>query len=313
MCIRDRSASNQVSEQNKGQQETKGSEEKETAKVRVITDHMGRQVEVPEHPEKVVALNPLMTETLFALGINPIAVPEEYKKFHPETKDLTSTSLQQTPNIEIIHQLKPDLIFAHTRNHGQMLDSLEETGAAVVFFNPGEGENPDPLMEVVRFFGKALNREKEAAEYEKRIDNLSEGLRQKTASCPVKSVLVLKYGEGILVAQPGTFYGGIITRLGLENIIPNDLPGSSKEGFLQFDMETITKKDPDLIFIFVEGQGQLDSGDIMAKYKNDPMWKGLSAVKNNRLVILPRKIGPGRISTEEALQMVSNLICKEKQ
>lgn len=305
-CGNNQSASTQAPEQNKEQREPK-----ET--VRVITDHMGRQVEVPEHPERVIALNPLMTETLFALGVNPIAVPEEYKKFHPETNDLPSTSLQQSPNIEAIHQLKPDLIIAHMRNHGQMLDSLEETGAAVVFFNPGGEENPDPLMEVVRFFGKVLNREQEAAAYEQKIDTLSGELRQKTAACSVKSALVLKYGEGILVAQPGTFYGGLIARLGLENIVPADLPGASKESYLQFDMETITKEDPDLIFLLVEGQGQDDPQAIMAKYKNDPMWKELLAVKNNRLVIIPGKIGPGRISTEEALQTVANLICKDKQ
>jgi iron complex transport system substrate-binding protein len=279
---------------------------------RIITDHMGRQVEVPEKPERVIALNPLMAQTLFALGVTPTAVPEEYKQFHPEANALPSIGIQQSPNIEILHQLKPDLIFAHIRNDGQRLDSLETTGAAVVYYDPGAGENPDPLLEIVRFFGHILNREKEAAAYAQKIDDLSAVLRQKVASHSIKSALVLKHSEGILVSQPGTFYGGLVARLGLENIVPTDLPGSKKEIFLQYDFEKITEKNPDIILLLVEGKAQQDQSNILAKYKNDPKWKELTAIKNNRMVIIPGKVGPGRLSTEEALQTVANLICKDQ-
>ncbi len=310
-CNNNQSTASEPAAQKQEETNEENASQEKIDNVRIITDHMGRQVEVPVNPQKIIALNPVMTETIVTLGVTPIAVPEEYKMFHPEYKDLPSTSIQQTPNIEVLHQLKPDLIFAHIRNHGQMVEQLEATGAAVVYFNPGKGN--DPLLDVIRYFGHVTNRDVEADDYVQKIDTLSSELKKQVASCPIKSVVVLKYAENIMVAQPATFYGGLVARLGLENIVPSDLPGSSKESYLQYDMETIIQKNPEAMFIVVEGKGTQDNSEILAKYKNDPMWKEVTAVKENNMIIIPGKIGPGKISTEEALKKVAKLICSKQK
>ena len=62
-----------------------------------------------------------------------------------------------------------------------------------------------------------------------------------------------------------------------------------------------------------EGKGKNQNKDIspeelMAKYQNDPMWQQLSAVKNNRLYIVPDNIAPGKIGVLEALEATAKLI-----
>lgn len=307
-------------------------------KFRVVKDNLNREVEVPEHPERVLVLNSSMTETLFDLGVVPIGKVNEYMIPHPEASDLPDISFEHSPNMEVINKLAPDLIFAHTRHHGQLLDSLESTGAAVVFIDPSLGD--DPLIGGVALMGKALNREEVAAAYLKKVEKKSAMLREKIIDSPIKTALFIQGGnESIMAAQSFCFWGRLLSYLGIENIVPERLPGSSKAGFIPFDIETIIQKDPDAILVLQpgfkskSGQGQgmgknkqdkmkkgakkqrpakgISPEELLVMYQNDPMWKQLTAVKEGHIVIVPGNIAPGKINVLDALEVTAKLINPE--
>ena len=48
--------------------------------------------------------------------------------------------------------------------------------------------------------------------------------------------------------------------------------------------------------------------ELLAMYRDDPMWKELSAVKNGRLYIVPLNVSPGRINSLDALDVLAELI-----
>jgi iron complex transport system substrate-binding protein len=135
---------------------------------RIVKDDLDREVELPAHPERVLALNTSMTETLFDLGIVPVGKVNEYIVPHPEAENLPDVSFELSPNIEIISTLTPDLIIAHARHHGQLLDSLEGSGAAVFFIDPSLDD--DPLIGGVALMGKVLDREAEASAYLEKVE-----------------------------------------------------------------------------------------------------------------------------------------------
>lgn len=276
-------------------------EKNNSGETRVVADHLKREVTIPRHPKRVLALNPLMMEDLFCLGIKPVGKVDDFTH-RVEAEDLPSVGFQQSPNIEMIHALKPDIIFAHTRAHVQLLKSLESTGAAVVFINPSFGE--DPLLDILKFIANVVNENDKAAAYVKKIDDLSKLLRKEINFCEADEALILQGGsETILAAQSGSFYGGLLSRLGIENIVPDGMPGAGKAAFISFDIEIITQKNPDIIF--VTG----NSKNILSNYNNDPQWSNLRAVREGRLLLLPLQIGPGKMSLEEALKKTANIIC----
>lgn len=225
----------------------------------IVKDALDREVQVPNNPERVLALNASMTETLFNLGVVPVGLVNEYMIQRPEAEGLPDISLENSPNIEIINKLKPDLIIAHVRNHGQMLESLEGTGAAVVYIDPSSAD--DQLLGPVSTIGEVLNRQKEADAYIKEVEEKAKTLRDKIKESPVKTALFIQGGsQNISSARSFCFWGRLLDYLGLENIVPDEMAGSSKAGFMPFDIETIIQKDPDIIFVlqpgFRSGKGQ---------------------------------------------------------
>ncbi len=50
----------------------------------IVKDALDREVQVPNNPERVLALNASMTETLFNLGVVPVGLVNEYMIQRPE-------------------------------------------------------------------------------------------------------------------------------------------------------------------------------------------------------------------------------------
>lgn len=279
----------------------------EAGATRVVTDHLDRQVEVPVHPQRILALTRNFMEELFELGVTPVGKVEEYKN-RPQGVALPSVSKQSTPNLEVIYQLKPDLIFANTRQHGPMLDSLSASGAAVIFIDPSRVDN-DPMLDRIEMMADILNRREAAEAYIERLEAVSRELRDKIASYGYRTGLMLEgAGSTGKAAQPTGFYGALFTRLGIENIIPSGLPGSDQSTWVVFDVETIMATPPDLILLRASTNHSQEHQKLRAEFMGNPLWRELKAVKAGKVFVLPARIGPGNIRNEDALRLTAGII-----
>ena len=79
------------------------------------TDGIGRQVQLPKHPLRIISLAPNVTETLYLLGAQDRLIGittqcnwPEAAKHKPKIGDLLN------PNYEVILAAKPDLVIAST-------------------------------------------------------------------------------------------------------------------------------------------------------------------------------------------------------
>lgn len=323
--------------QNQAANSNTGSDELQS---RLIADDLNREVQVPAQPKRILALNSSMMETLFDLGVVPVGKVTEYEIPRPEAQSLPSISNENSPNIEMINKLSPDLIFAHARNHAQILDSLEGTGAAVVYIDPSIAE--DQLLGRIDLIAEVLGREGEATVYTQKVQEKADLLRGQIADSPIKTALLIQGGsQNIMAAQSFCFWGRLMNYLGLENIVPEEVAKTSKAGFVTFDIETIIQKNPDAILILQPGfrsaassnadkgngagggpgagagsantkvqqsAGSMSPEGLLAMYKDDPVWQELSAVKNNRIYIVPINVSPGKINVLEALDIMGGLL-----
>ncbi|HZJ76388.1 MAG TPA: ABC transporter substrate-binding protein [Oscillospiraceae bacterium] len=327
----------------------------EQVKIRLLKDDLEREVEVPVKPQRVLALNSAMMEMVFELGVTPVGKVSEYIVPRPEAQDLPGISFENSPNIEIINKLAPDLIIAHASNHGQIQDSLEATGAAVFYIDPGKAE--DQLIGRIDLISEVLGCEAEADVYVQKVREKAENLREILAESPIKTALLIQgNSQTIRAAQTFCFWGRLLSFLGIENIVPEEVAKTTKAGFVNFDIETVIKKDPDVLLILQPGfrsaseggqkgsggkqggQGQQGNGankpggggqqektdgegqqepksisteELLAMYQDDPMWKQVSAVKNDHIYIVPDNVSPGRIKILDALEVMTKLIVPE--
>ncbi len=278
-----------------------------SSETNTITDDLGREVEIPANPQKVLALTKNMMDELYEIGIIPVGRVEEYKN-REELCALPSVSTQQNPNLEAIYELKPDLILANTFQHAQMAEGLEKSGAAVYFIDPTKVAN-DPWTDRITLMGSLLNREAEASAYLEKLDQLSAELQEKIAPANYQTGLMLLCGgDTISAAQPTGVWGALLVKLGIENIVPSGLPGSDKSTWVTYDAESIIEADPDLIILKASSNDKEQQKKIKSSFMQNPAWKELKAVKNANVYLLPGKYTPGNASNEEILDAAARII-----
>ena len=101
-----------------------------TASARVVTDQTGRQVNVPDHPRRLISIAPSITETLYALGVGDRLVGDtEYCDYPQQAKSLPHVGALLNPSLEKIVALKPDLVLGTDEaNRRETADQLERLG-----------------------------------------------------------------------------------------------------------------------------------------------------------------------------------------
>ncbi|MDD3395090.1 MAG: ABC transporter substrate-binding protein [Anaerotignum sp.] len=279
------------------------------ATTNTVTDELGREVTIPENPQKVLALTSAVMQALYNIEVEPVGKVEEFKVTE-EGIALPSVGQSQEINIESVYALNPDLIIASSRFHAALEEELEQSGAVVYYFDPDK-VGDIPLVELTAYIGKLLAKEDIAAQYVESVYAVADELKQKVAEeAGVKTGIIIQDGDTIAAAQSASSYGSMLSLLGIENIVPEDLPNAKKASFVPFDVETIIASNPDVIFIMTSSKDTENNKAIMEKYKNDPQWSSLDAVKNNRLLILPFSVNPNRSTPQDMVKATAEAILK---
>lgn len=109
------------------------------AQARMVTDEMGRQVQVPDTPQRLIGLTPSLTEVFFALGLGEKVVgATTWADYPPAARKLTRVGPYVSPNMERILALKPDLVLANKDgNPPWVVERLSQLGVPVYVTVPG--------------------------------------------------------------------------------------------------------------------------------------------------------------------------------
>ena len=126
---------------------------------RTVT-HAHGTTEVPAQPARIVVLEPVQLDTTVALGAIPVgaAVLSEAAGVPayllPDAASVQTAGTVESPNLEGIAALRPDLILGTETRHAELYDQLAAIAPTVYMANQA-----DPWQDNVRFVGKALGRE----------------------------------------------------------------------------------------------------------------------------------------------------------
>lgn len=274
-----------------------------------VTDELGREVTIPENPQRVLALTSAAMQALLNVGIMPIGKVDEYK-ISEEGVSLPSVGAPSSVNMESIHALQPDLIIASSRYHAAIEEELESTGAVVYYFDPDK-VGDIPVVDVTAYFGRLLDREGFAEQYVQSVHALADQLKERVVSeTDIRTGVIIQDGDTIVAAQNASSYGSMLTLLGIENIVPDNLPNATKSSLVPFDIETILASDPDIVLIIASSNNADDNKAILDRFRRDPQWAALKAVKNKRLLILPFSVNPNRSTPDDMVRTIAEVILK---
>ncbi|MGG1327943.1 iron-siderophore ABC transporter substrate-binding protein [Bacillus tropicus] len=265
-----------------GKSNTKEDTKEDTKKEMITVEHAMGKTEVPANPKRVVILTNEGTEALLELGVKPVGAVKSwtgdpwYPIIKDKMKDVKVVGDEGQVNVETIASLKPDLIIGNKMRHEKVYEQLKAI-APTVFSETLRGEWKDNF----KFYAKALNKEKEGqkvlADYDKRMKDLKAKLGDKVN----QEISMVRFMPGdVRIYHGDTFSGVILKELGFKR--PGD---QNKDDFAERNVskERISAMDGDVLFYFTFDKGNEKKGSELEKeYINDPLFKNLNAVKNNK-------------------------------
>jgi iron complex transport system substrate-binding protein len=237
-------------------------------------DLAGREIILPQKPRRLISLAPSNTEIVFALGAGTrLQGITSVCDFPPEVNRIRRLGDLGRINLEDIVGLSPDLVLAGTKTDPEALAMLERLHipSAVT-----EGTTFEETYASIIAIGKMTGTDVRAAALVASLRSEAAAVadRVKGARRPL-CYYVVGFGEGgNWTAGPGSFIDEMITLGGGRNAAA----GLGRPWGI-FQLEKLIALDPEIILAG-------SHTGAPARLKSEPGYRDLSAVRQNRLLII---------------------------
>jgi iron complex transport system substrate-binding protein len=238
------------------------------------TDGIGRQVELPSHPQRIISLAPNITETLFLLGAQDRLIgvtiqctwPEEAKR-KPKVGDLLN------PNYEVILAAKPDLVIASTAGNDRgAIMKLAGLRLPVYVAAP---RNVEKILQSVEEIGRITDCSEQgrqlAAQMKERLDTI----KLRIAGIPPVRAFFITWLDPLLAPGKNTFENDVLRLAGVVSITAD-----IDQYYPRYSLEQILVKNPDVILTVKQ------EGNPIPDFRKIAGWRDLRAVRQGKVYVL---------------------------
>jgi len=247
---------------------------KKTNEKIVYTDGIGRRVEIPRHPMRIISLAPNVTETLYLLGAQDRLIGDttqctwpEAARHKPKIGDLLN------PNYEVILAARPDLVIASTAGNDRgAVMKLSELGLPVYVAAPRSVEG---IFQSVEGIGRITDCAARGVQLVAQMKERLERVRARIAGLPPVRAFFVTWFDPLLAPGKSTFENDVLHLAGV-NSITADIP----QYYPRYSLEQLLVKNPDAI-LTIEHEG-----DPLPDFKRTSGWKDLRAVKEGKVYFL---------------------------
>lgn len=284
----------------------------------VVTDGLGREVEITLPVNRIVTNYGIATHMLFALGAEDrlvgIDMPSQQDKFfnslRPEVGTMASAGSPRELNIEQAIALRPDLLLVPGRNR-DLIEGLEARGLTGVF--GVIAEDLDQLRTTIASLGKALGEEDKAEKFIKYYDETLACIADRTKDLAEeeKPLVYIAGRDGLLSTCGKDMYQhSVIQMAGGRNAGGDDSLGGAAQGWFKVSPEQLINWDPDYILVVRYGV-EVTPEQILS----DPRFQGVSAVRNGRVLWFPSNLNSWDFPAPQAVlgvQWLARLLHPDK-
>lgn len=250
------------------------------AVIRVIEHAMG-STEIKGEPKRIVILTNEGTEALLELGVKPVGAVRSwtgnpwYAHIEKDMAGVENLGDESQVNIEAIAALNPDLIIGNKMRHEKIYDQLSQI-APTVYSNTLRGE----WKENFAFYANVLGKDAEGKEILQKFDDRAAELSKLAGDKLKTEVSIVRFMAGKTRIYLGdTFSGKILKQIGFAR------PASqqSEEFTIEIGKERLKEADGQVMFYFTYETGNGEANAREKEWLEDPMFKALDVVKNNKI------------------------------
>jgi iron complex transport system substrate-binding protein len=245
---------------------------------RTLVDFAGRTVHLQtEQPKRMVSLSPSNTEILYALGLEDrLMAVSEYSDYPPEAKQKPRIGGFQSPDIEQIVSLQPDIVFAGSL-HTRAVQALTAAGVPVAVVEP---RTMQEVLDAITLVGEVTGEQTAAERVTAGLAAKLTTIRDLVAEQPKQRVFLEVWDEPFMTIGAKSYLSDIVTQAGGINVA-----GDKPTDYMTSDFEYLYSLDPD-IYIAVNHIGL---GRTL-KMSSHPWMQNLRAVRSGQVHYVPDDI-----------------------
>lgn len=245
---------------------------------RTLTDDLGRNVTVPDHPKRVICLMPSLVDDVYALdAASQVIAVTDFSKYPPEAKSKPSVGLPLSPSLEMVVSLHPDLVLASgDLNGAETVRDLEKLGIPVFTVT---AHGIEGIYSSIASVGRALNREENAAKLVSALRERERAVRQRVAGKPVINILMPIWYDPIVTIGKDAYITDIIEIAGGHSVT-SDIT----QEWPEVSLEAMLARAPEALLLVHGSKMSLEA------IRTRPGWSTMAAVKNNRFYYVDGRI-----------------------
>lgn len=242
---------------------------------KTVTDQLGRQVTVPDNPQRVISLAPNITEIIYSLEqSHRLKGVTTYSDFPPEAGKLPKVGSYVHLDLEKIVALEPDLCIAikdgNPRVIAQRLETLKIPVYAV------DPKNLDTVMKTVLEIGDLLDAKDQANRLVSNMQGRIQKVKSLVATTARRPKVFFQIGVSPIVSVgTDTFIHELIVIAGGINLAAGAVL------YPRFSREQVLALSPEIIIITSMARGAIFE-EVKAEWEQ---WPNMPAVRNRRIFI----------------------------
>ena len=247
---------------------------------RELRDELGRQVALPDDPQRVVCLAPSLTETVYALGLGAAVVGvTTFTDYPPEAREKPSVGGLTDASLERIISLHPDLVLAMAElNRQETVEELQHLGIPVFVVDP---QGLQGIVASIQHVGDALGRSTAARGLLERLEGRRLDIANRVGRLARPKILIVIWYDPVITAGNKSFITDVISAAGAQSVAA-DIP----QAWPQISLEEVLRRSPDWVLLVRGGHGGITLEDLKAR----PGWAQLKAVSDSHVIYMDDQI-----------------------
>ncbi len=221
--------------------------------------------------QRIVSLNPVATEILFALGAGARVVGRtHWDLYPPAARDVADVGNGMQPNVEAVLAVRPDLVvlYASPSNRAAAAQ-LRSAGVATISLRT---DRVADFHRTVDWLARAVGDTAAGRVLADSVERSLEAVRALPRPARPPTVFWHIWDVPLMTIGKGSYLNELIAVAGATNVF-GDMEAPSP----QVTMEEVVRRDPDFILA-----GPVNA----AKIRASPVWRAVTAVRTGRILVV---------------------------
>jgi ABC-type Fe3+-hydroxamate transport system substrate-binding protein len=234
-------------------------------------DDFGDTIVFRAPAQRIVSLNPVTTEMLFAMGAGPRVVGRTHWDLSPDAvRAVPDLGDGMQPNVEAVFGARPDLVvlYAGNANRGAA-QRLRRAGIATLAVRT---DHVADFRRTVRLLSRAVGDSDAGNQMADSVERSLRAVRARPRPAKPPTVFWLIWETPLYTIGGGSYMSELVEAAGAHNVF-GDLQAASP----QVTMEELVRRDPDYIL----------TGPVGAEHiRGAPAWRAVRAVREGRILVV---------------------------